>query len=528
MVGQKQFVFIHMLIFTLCALFAQSTFAATSVFDINTLVGSDTVAPTVPAGLTATGVATTQIDLSWSTSTDNVIVSGYHVWREDVPTGTSTASVLIATTTFPFYSDTGLVASTSYQYYVTAFDSVFNESASSSSVIGTTLSIVPTTTPTSTSSESRTTYGSRGKLLQDQIVSIEVLPQRDSVLIRFKTTGYIRSVIKWGETGAYELGSIAEGAFSKTHETKIVGLTPGKRYSFTLEGENTSGTYGSMYQGTFTTQAPVDIFPPQNVSGLRAVRDGNDIVLSWSNPSDPDLTKIRVVRSDRFYPNDVADGWVVYEGEGETVRDSGSALTAPKQFYTVFAYDELGNISSGAVVAIHISGTESAIVDPTQNTIALRFTDIKFFQEGISLSTEGGSVLVDGTKQITLSIPYETLPEHLKTILVTLHHPDNAEETFDFILRVNRDKTAFEGILAPLGISGIFKIQVSVFDFVTTQVGYTDGSLISHIAPNHGSASPEPHSLASETKKISMILGLLALIILGARFSLRMFAHDKR
>ena len=53
--------------------------------DMTTPVGSagppDTVAPSVPAGLSATPVSATQINLAWTASTDNVGVTGYRVER---------------------------------------------------------------------------------------------------------------------------------------------------------------------------------------------------------------------------------------------------------------------------------------------------------------------------------------------------------------------------------------------------------------------------------------------------------------
>ncbi|WP_033255059.1 carbohydrate binding domain-containing protein, partial [Kitasatospora phosalacinea] len=42
---------------------------------------SDTQAPTVPGGLTATATAATQVSLSWGASSDNVGVTGYDVYR---------------------------------------------------------------------------------------------------------------------------------------------------------------------------------------------------------------------------------------------------------------------------------------------------------------------------------------------------------------------------------------------------------------------------------------------------------------
>jgi len=49
---------------------------------------ADTTAPTVPSGLTATTMSSSQIGLSWSASTDNVGVAGYAVYRNGVSIAT--------------------------------------------------------------------------------------------------------------------------------------------------------------------------------------------------------------------------------------------------------------------------------------------------------------------------------------------------------------------------------------------------------------------------------------------------------
>ncbi|WP_208629686.1 DUF7594 domain-containing protein [Paenibacillus ferrarius] len=85
----------------------------------------DTQAPTVPTGLTGTAASSSQINLNWSASSDNVGVTGYDVYRNGVflksVSGTST-------------SDTGLTASTAYSYYLKAKDAAGNVSAQSSSI----------------------------------------------------------------------------------------------------------------------------------------------------------------------------------------------------------------------------------------------------------------------------------------------------------------------------------------------------------------------------------------------------------
>lgn len=90
---------------------------------------NDTQAPTVPSGLTATVMSTSQIDLSWSASTDNMGVTGYRVYRDGIELGTT--PLLNA-------SDTGLGAATTYSYTVSALDAAENLSAQSAPVTATT------------------------------------------------------------------------------------------------------------------------------------------------------------------------------------------------------------------------------------------------------------------------------------------------------------------------------------------------------------------------------------------------------
>ncbi len=85
----------------------------------------DTEAPTVPAGLTSTGVTSSSVALSWSASSDNVGVSGYDVLRN---------GVAVATATTTSYTDAGLTPDTSYSYSVRARDLAGNVSGTSAAI----------------------------------------------------------------------------------------------------------------------------------------------------------------------------------------------------------------------------------------------------------------------------------------------------------------------------------------------------------------------------------------------------------
>ncbi|NAS27030.1 hypothetical protein GT755_35860 [Herbidospora sp. NEAU-GS84] len=87
---------------------------------------TDTTAPSAPSNLTASGT-----NLSWNASSDNVGVAGYRIFRRQ---GTSGSFSQVATSTSTSYAATGLAASTTYQFYVTAYDAAGNVSGQSNTV----------------------------------------------------------------------------------------------------------------------------------------------------------------------------------------------------------------------------------------------------------------------------------------------------------------------------------------------------------------------------------------------------------
>jgi beta-lactamase superfamily II metal-dependent hydrolase len=90
--------------------------------------GPDTQPPTAPGALVASAISPTEVDLSWTASTDNVGVTGYRVYRST--NGTSFS--LAGTSTTTGFADLGLTSGTTYWYRVTALDAAGNESLASS------------------------------------------------------------------------------------------------------------------------------------------------------------------------------------------------------------------------------------------------------------------------------------------------------------------------------------------------------------------------------------------------------------
>jgi chitodextrinase len=96
----------------------------------------DTIVPTTPAGLSATAVSATQINLAWTGSTDSggSGLAGYRIFRAGAQIGTSTTTA---------YSDTTVSPSTGYTYTVRAYDNAGNVSSASGSASATTPSNLP-------------------------------------------------------------------------------------------------------------------------------------------------------------------------------------------------------------------------------------------------------------------------------------------------------------------------------------------------------------------------------------------------
>jgi chitinase len=86
---------------------------------------TDTVAPSVPGGLSSPSQTSNSIALSWNASTDNVGVAGYDVYR---------GGTLIASPTGTSYTATGLSATTAYSFQVRARDAAGNASALSTAL----------------------------------------------------------------------------------------------------------------------------------------------------------------------------------------------------------------------------------------------------------------------------------------------------------------------------------------------------------------------------------------------------------
>lgn len=443
--------------------------------------GTDTTPPSIPANLSATAVSSSEIDLSWDPSTDDVGILGYRIFRD---------AVFLATTSASAFSDLGLTPETAYTYTVEAFDTSLNLSGQSSPATATT-TVAPPPPPSPQPPARSGGGGSIGHGGSQLIIfGATLVRDRDRALIRFETTMPAQSRVIWGKTPQFEAGSLSLAAYETSHQLEVRGLEPGAQYYFRVIATNYLG---------FTVYIDVPLYtlgkltpePLPNPGDVRAQAGEGRIDLSWDNPEDPRFAGIRIVRSETFFPKDETDGVPVYEGAGQSYADRDVAV-GRTYYYAVFSLGKEGELSSGALARGRIAPPGEIAVKPASpdpfadisesknidaRIAALVLGDFEFIQDGRVLSVLGNTVAIDGSKNLTVRIRYEDAPEVLKSIAFTLSDPDDPKKVFPFLLRVNADKTSYEATVGPLGRTGRYGLSIVILDFENHGLKRIRGSL---------------------------------------------------
>ena len=90
-----------------------------------------------------------------------------------------------------------------------------------------------------------------------------------------------------------------------------------------------------------------DTTPPNPITNFTATGDDAKVLLEWTNPSDSDFSKVRIMRKTDSYPASVSDGTLVYGGGG-TSKTVTNLTNDIEYFFRAFTYDTAGNINSSA------------------------------------------------------------------------------------------------------------------------------------------------------------------------------------
>jgi thermitase len=179
--------------------------------------GVDTSAPTTPMNLVASNISATQVTLSWNPSSDNVLVSGYDVYRNGAKLATVSGSA---------YTNTGLTGDTTYVYAVVARDVAGNASAQSASVSVTTPSMSFGLTSASVSAKTATT-----------------------AVVNISTNKPAMVMVKYG-LSATGLTSTTSGpvAYATSQSVSLMGLKSKTKYFYQVVATSSTGevVYGAV------------------------------------------------------------------------------------------------------------------------------------------------------------------------------------------------------------------------------------------------------------------------------------------
>jgi chitodextrinase len=439
--------------------------------------GVDSTPPSIPTDLVATPASDTQIDLSWTPSTDNISVAGYRVFRD---------GIFLATTTIALYDDLDLSPATAYTYTVQAFDPSLNISGQSDPATATTTNTVITTATSSPTLSSSSSFGQLPPLIYDIIV----VPGSTEAQISFKTNVFMTAKISWGTSPDFESGSIATVAYAENHRFVIPGLSQEATYYARIEATDYTGqTIFVLVSFVTTGEAAAHVMP--NPTDAVATAGSADIRLAWVNPSDVRFIGIDIVRSDSFFPRDASDGMLIYQGAGSSFIDTDT-IPGTTYYYAIFARGSDGSHSSGVLLAAHIPKPGESVppvssdifgnlpqalnVDPMIASLTLG--DFDFIQGGRFLANDGtSSIAFDGGSDLTIRLPYARVPEILKTIAISIIDPTDQSKRFIFLLRVNDDKTYYEASVGPIGSLGRYPFMIIVVDYRHQALKRINGAL---------------------------------------------------
>jgi glucose/arabinose dehydrogenase/chitodextrinase len=350
-----------------------------AIATVNTPAAADTTPPSAPTGLSASALSTSQIDLSWTASTDNVGVAGYRVERCQGTSCTNFAQV--GTPTATTYSNTGLQANTNYRFRVRAIDAAGNLSPYSAIVSSRTLA-PDTTRPTAPTGLAATPTGPTQ-------INLGWTASSDNVGV----TGYqVERCQGAGCTNFAQVGTPTATTYGAT------GLAPSTTYRFRVRAVDAAGnlsTYSNI--ATATTPAIPDNTPPTAPTGLTATAAGSSQVgLSWTASTDNvGVTGYRVERCQGANCTNFAQ---IAAPSATGYSDTGVAPSTTYR-YQVRAVDASGNLSAYSAVAE--ATTAAAPATPPGLVGAWGFT------EGAGTSTADASgrgnsgTLVGGTSWST-------------------------------------------------------------------------------------------------------------------------------
>ncbi|HEY4494521.1 MAG TPA: hypothetical protein VJC02_00275, partial [Candidatus Paceibacterota bacterium] len=276
---------------------------------------------------------------------------------------------------------------------------------------------------------------------------------------------------------------------SETEGEVGTGYLIGAAYTFRAGFQQVEDSISDIKTSSIPpSDSPVSIPSLVNVIDFEATALEKSILLSWKYPENSGITSVTIVRSTKFFPVSMTDGEIIYVGAGEKVVDN-DVVPGVRYYYTIFAKNATGVFSSGALatVQIFVDGKIQPGEDPFLNLpqaenvdpaiLKLSLKDFDFIQDGKNIIPANSALVIDANKNLTVKLDYKKVPEVLKTIAVTFGDPDDSSKVFTFLLRTNKDKTAYEATVAALGRAGVYKLNITILDYINQSLKRISGDL---------------------------------------------------
>ncbi len=208
--------------------------------------------PAVPADLTVTAITSDTVSLSWQDQSANE--SGFFIHRklENAAAYTSIGSVGANITS---YQDTGLIPETTYNYVVTAYNSV-GSSAFSNAVTAATLGITPLAKP----------------LAPTLLTAVAVSDERIDISWQNNSTNENGFYIYRKKEGEIAFSNIHDSGSPGWSGYSDSGLEPGTKYYYYVAAYNGMGSTDSNILGAVTTGTPAATNPPSSSQTTTVLR----------------------------------------------------------------------------------------------------------------------------------------------------------------------------------------------------------------------------------------------------------------
>lgn len=304
---------------------------------VSTSGDADIQAPTIPANLRSTAIATNSISMTWDPSTDNQAVLGYNV-RWKAAGSSTTYSTNVNSTT---YNMSSLLAATNYAISVRSYDASQNYSSWLPDVIiGTTgADQIAPSAPSNLQVTSVTTNS----------ISLSWDASTDNVGVN----GYR---VYWRSgNNAFQYATTTSNIYTKT------SLSPGVTYQFYVVATDAGGNISGNSITVDGTTTSIDTQPPSAPTSLVSTsRTSNSIALSWNASTD----NVGVMGYRVFWKTASASTYQNITSVSTTINITGLSTATSYNFY-VIAYDAAG-LNSSASNILTVSTIDG--IEPTAPT----------------------------------------------------------------------------------------------------------------------------------------------------------------